>query len=573
MSFGNPLGLLALLGFGAVLLIHLLRVRARKLRASTLFLLETRTAANRGGRRFERLRSEPLLWVQLLVVALVTWLLVEPQWLREDSTLRVVVVVDGSASMTAFRNPLERSLVSSLSSLERAASTTEWILLSSDPRERRLYSGTSRDEVVRAAMNYRGRLSAHEPGTVLATARSIAGSSGAVLFVTDHREPVPAGVELVAVGSPTPNVGFAGLEVAEDGTFRALVKSSSDRPETRRLWRERTGERREEGETISLAPFEIRTVAGRVPDGEDELTLVLEPDAFPLDDRLPLVRPEPKGLRLYVAPELEDDRFVERFLETLSPFERMARADEADLALTRSALVAPPCIVFPSVPKGRGLRTGPVVTAKDELTDGLGFGGLLVPLVQKTPGPRLEESDRVLVWQGEEPLVFLRESRDGGATHLVVGFGLDGSNADRVPAFILLLHRFAESVRASVPSFERKNVELHQQLLVASDSEVSMEGGGEITGDEITGGVLRAPDEPGFFVVGQDSGPLLEAAAHFADVREADLTKAGSRELDPAWQRGALERNSLPDPLRGVWGLVLLGLSTLAWSLQEKRRS
>ncbi len=104
MSFGNPLGFLALAGIPAVLFIHLLQVRSRLVRVTTLFLLEPRAFERESGRKIERLRTPLLLWLQLLAVVAATWLLVEPRWLREDTTLRVVLVVDGSASMSAYRD-------------------------------------------------------------------------------------------------------------------------------------------------------------------------------------------------------------------------------------------------------------------------------------------------------------------------------------------------------------------------------------------------------------------------------------------------------------------------------------
>ena len=112
MSFGNPLGWLALLGIPAVVFIHLLQVRSRRVRVSTLFLLDPSGFERKGGRKLDRLRRSPLLWIQLVSVLVATWLLVEPRWLREDTTLNVVLVVDGSASMSAYRGAAEEALAS-----------------------------------------------------------------------------------------------------------------------------------------------------------------------------------------------------------------------------------------------------------------------------------------------------------------------------------------------------------------------------------------------------------------------------------------------------------------------------
>ena len=100
--FGNPLGLLSLLAIPAILAIHFLQRKSVTLPVSTLFLLERTQREATSGRRFERLIPSVPLWMQLLAVLLLAWLLSEPRFKKENSVQRVVIVVDGSASMTGF---------------------------------------------------------------------------------------------------------------------------------------------------------------------------------------------------------------------------------------------------------------------------------------------------------------------------------------------------------------------------------------------------------------------------------------------------------------------------------------
>ncbi len=553
MSFAYPLGLLTLLGVPAVLAIHLLRVRARRLPASTLFLLPVSEVLTEAGRRFDRLRPTSLLWVQLAAVALLAWILAEPRWLREDSTRRVVLVVDVSASMSAFENALPEALRGNLDRLGRAASRTEWVVLASDPREKTLYSGSSAEEAIAAAASLPARLPRHDEAPVLATARSIASPAGLVVYLTDHAAPTPPGVELLSVGSPLANVGFAGVEVTEEGSYRAIVKTSSGNRERRQWWVEREGGSKGAVETLDLAPFQLAFVSGEFEADEERLILVLEGDGFTLDDRLPLVRPRPKLLRVYVAPELSTNRFVGRFVESLASVERVSASESADLVVARIRDPSRPSIVFLPPAAGSVSPAGALTAEKDALTDGLSFQGLLV----RASGPAPAGAHRALLWQGKEALVLVAES-GSASPGLVVRFPLESSNADRVPAFVLLLHRFAESVRSSVVGFEQRNVEANQLLHVA----------GSNSGD-------RAPSEPGFFDVrsvphGRNGGELLfRGAARFADVRESDLTRAAPRGLGAEVDREVLRRNSLPDPLRSLWIVTLVGLVVGASALQE----
>ena len=104
IHFANPLALWALLALPVILAIHCLHERARRLRVSTLFLLERVAPESASGARFERLRNSLPLWLQLIAAALIAWLLAEPRWVRADSVQTVVVVLDSSASMSAFKD-------------------------------------------------------------------------------------------------------------------------------------------------------------------------------------------------------------------------------------------------------------------------------------------------------------------------------------------------------------------------------------------------------------------------------------------------------------------------------------
>ena len=109
-----------------------------------------------------------------------------------------------------------------------------------------------------------------------------------------------------------------------------------------------------------------------------------------------------------------------------------------------------------------------------------------------------------------------------------------------------------DRVRADKRAFSRDNVETRQYLGVAA------------------GVVERAPAEPGFFDIRRDEETLFEGAAHFADVREGDLSRAASREPGDDVVRDAVLMNSLPDPLASLWLLLLMGVAASAWMLQER---
>ena len=129
MLLSNPYGFLALIGIPAVLAIHFFQRRSKKVPVSTLFLLQQTQRESASGRRVERLLHSVPLWLQLLMVLLLTWLLIEPRYRNEESTQRIAVVLDSSASMAVFKEKALAKLEAELAGLRGNASGAEYFLL------------------------------------------------------------------------------------------------------------------------------------------------------------------------------------------------------------------------------------------------------------------------------------------------------------------------------------------------------------------------------------------------------------------------------------------------------------
>src|SRR6516225_2516595 len=108
--FSHPAGFFALLAVPAVLLIHFLQRESRQVTVSTLFLLDVLAPESAAGRRFERLRQSVPLWLQLLSALLLTWLIVQPRWVRRHSVQQIVLLLDSSVSMSAFHTETLKAL-------------------------------------------------------------------------------------------------------------------------------------------------------------------------------------------------------------------------------------------------------------------------------------------------------------------------------------------------------------------------------------------------------------------------------------------------------------------------------
>lgn len=549
LSFANPAGFWALLGVPAVLAIHLLQRESRQVITSTLFLLEALAPVSAQGRRLERLRHSLPLWMQLLAVLLLTWLLVGPRWLRRDSRQRVVVVLDSSVSMRAFHDELARVLPGRLRLLEGAAAQTDWRLIETDPARPTLYAGPALRDLLAAVAAWTPHLGSHDFGPALNAANSLAGNAGVAVFVTDRPTEAPQGVKLLAVGRPLDNCGWAGVSV-EGGTWHALLKNYSTARQAR-TWRVDGGPET----AVTLEPGQLRTLSGSFPPGQDRCELALNADDFTLDDRLPILRPQAKRLTLSVQTGGPFDEFLQRLAGSIPQADPGEGAGDARLA-AYSPSVAGPGILFAAQEKERpDYVAGDLVAENDPLMAGLTWNGLLCKQTDPVPA---RAGDQPLLWAGGRPLIFLRGGRADRA--LIVNFDVRQSNADRRPAFIVLLNRFLDSIRAGKVAPERLNLETNQPLQIAHDPAAPplRSSAGE--------GPLRAPGVPGFFTVTQGERPLLTAAAHFSDAREADFRDAAAADAVAGERPKLVARNSQQDALWPVFALLLGGACLVNWA-------
>jgi hypothetical protein len=280
-------------------------------------------------------------------------------------------------------------------------------------------------------------------------------------------------------------------------------------------------------------------------------------DQFAIDDRLPIVRPRPKMLRVAVE---SGEPIFERFAKTISDAE--PGGADADLCLHVYDPLAPEPIPPRSISEVRDPAPtekyvpGTIVAENHPLTRGLNWQGLLVRDTLTIP-PR--PGDEVLVWAGARPLIFLRGGPD--APSLVLNFHIPQSNADRLPAFVVLLSRFAESVRAAKVAKESVNVETGQALEVAS-----VPGRGEVVIPSSPGQPPRAPARPAFFDAKQGTDVLVEGAAHFADARESDFRQFSSRDELTGRAAALVAQNSREDFFTPWFLLALLALCLGSWA-------
>lgn len=575
LSLGNPWGLLGLLGLPALLAIHLLQRRSVVIPSSTLFLLEQLHRESQGGRRLERLRPSLPLWLQLLGVLLLTWLLTDPQWLEKTSVQRIAIVLDGSASMAVAKPAVLESLPADLAKLARATALTELQVIDSRLQSAPLYHGPE-GRAVRAVLEaWQPAGGTHDPTPALRLARSLAGREGLVLYVTDaETAALPPGVRLYACGRPVDNAGLAGVSVEEAGgqlEWRATLRNYSATPQTRQ-WQVQAGTTVLSTESLTLPANSVLQREGPFPAGQDELVLTLSPDAFPADDRAPVLRPRLKEVMVSLpAGPGPGGGWYEALFASLPGVKVVPRG--ADVPVVAYDPLSPglppgPAIIFVRDPKPTApILAGALLVEPNPLTEGLGWPGLICGDSLRVP---LRPEDDPLIWIGERAVVFLRTS--GTSRQLCFNFDLRHSNARRLPALVLTLHRWLEDFRRQLPGEECSISECGQPLEVAAlpapapdTLTLRSAGSAESTRPVREAALLRAPALPGVLEVWQGDRRLLRTASHFADVREADFSGKGTRhDLDGATST-VTRQHSRADPAWRAWLLALLAVTGFSW--------
>ncbi|MEM6883727.1 MAG: VWA domain-containing protein [Verrucomicrobiota bacterium] len=329
LYFANPWGALALLGIPVVLAIHFFQQPARPQLISTLFLWQRESPESLRGSAWDRLRSSWPLWLQLLMVLLLVWLLLEPRWVQQWSRLNVIFVLDSSASMDAFRKETISTVDRLSRQFDNTANDVNWMLMPTHVSGGDGYHGEERIELMAVLNQWQPTEGRHDFLPALERGLMTQGRHGLLIFITDHDYVVPAGVSTYAVGRPLSNVGFTGARCFEsDGTWKweVLVRNFGDAEVERDWWVELNGEQGPVA-TLNLAAGQSGLLTGFFPEGVQKISMALAQDELQLDNRFPLVIPQQARIRLAVKTGGKTGQFINRLTEAL-PYVRLASTDD-----------------------------------------------------------------------------------------------------------------------------------------------------------------------------------------------------------------------------------------------------
>lgn len=302
MILGEPWGLLALAGLPAIVALHLWRARHAPLPVSGLFLWPAERRVLASGRTRAPLVLRPSFWLEVLAVLAATWWLADLHLTPRTAARHLVIVLDdrwrlqavvgGDSAAARLRTALDQRLAA-LAAGDRAT------LIATGSPPRLLAGPAAEPQAVRAALaTWQPQASWHDADAALTLAAGLGGAGAEVVLASD-RIPLllPDGVGALATGRTAPTSGLAEARWWREGGERIVAVVHGD---TARVPLLTIAGVAVTGASSQPGLHVFDRLPPMVEGASAELRLPGE-DPLPLDDRVELVRPPPRMVRLRTA--------------------------------------------------------------------------------------------------------------------------------------------------------------------------------------------------------------------------------------------------------------------------------
>ena len=556
MSFGAPLGLLALFAVPVLVGLYFLRRRQPPRVVSALFLWASPDQRAEAGPKLQRFSRETSLALELCACLCAAAFLADLRCGGGGAERHTVVVLDGSLSMLAAApgRPRTQEALEALAKL--VAEDGGRVTVIESGLRPRILEGPASPPSRLPWLKYSPQGPSHDFAPALSLARELAGPRSRIRLITDKPlDPAPEGVEVLAVGTPLENDAFVAaaradrqgkaivaLRVAHFGKAPAKVPVELRSADEAVLWTER----------VALEPGEEKALRVEV-ESTGPLLALLPQDALSADGRLRLLPQPVRALK--VALKLPDGPAAESLRRFLDIDGAASLGEPADLvfAAPEAAPSAPWTVVVGVKGETRSLVGPYFADRRHPLLDSVPLEGLLWSAGESALGaPLLSSGDAILL------------SEEGGPVfHLNVD--LARSNLGRSAAWPVMLSNLFAMRREALPGFPRHDLALDEELAVNVEpgpkwvlrgpgTELPLRGSGTLR--------LPAPGAPGRYQLLRDGKVQDELEVLPIDRRESDLRdRASGRVASPLpVGRIAADRPRSAAPL-----LLLVLLLCLDW--------
>jgi len=554
--FANPLGLIALIAVPAVVGLHLFRRRHKHRVVSAVFLWESQDRRASAGRKREPLRKSPSFWLELLAALLLAFCLASPRGCGIGASGHVVLVLDGSASMSAVRSEAVDAARDHLRGLSRSGRVT---LVSSGPTPRVLAGPAALEAEALAALDtWDPGLPNHELGPTVDLASELAGGS-AVVLVTDRFAPEewPEHVGIVALGEASENLGItrsSRVRAADGERLFVEVWSAATSPVETRL-QVLSGDVVVADEPVLVDPGGRSAHRFDLAEGTGSVRVVLDRDDLAIDNAVELAPSPIREVRIDVDldPDLAALLGLDRW-DTLAP--RTVFSEDAHLRVG-AAGTADTWGVLLGGERKRSVLGPFLVDSSHRAMDGITLDGVIWSHgAQEPPG-------RALVRAGDRPLI----TQDETTFHI----DLDprASTLHRSPDWPILLSNLVELRRDALPGPRETNLVVGQDFVWVGADEGPWTLDGEPVerlGEDL---VVTGLSGPGLHVL-ESPTERVEFAVRLADPAESDLSDRSSGEREAVVETGTV--NAELSGLDTALLLLALLLILLDWWVLSRER-
>jgi len=564
IQFAHPLAWLGVLSVPALVAIYFLLGRSRRRVVSALFLWENQPISPRGGKRWERLRTPLLFFIELLILILLTAAMSGPSIPRLTGDQPLIAVLDDSFSMRAGGDDSARSRAAEVLADTLSAGNRPLTLIAAGSRARLLgESVTQRADLEEALSRWRCGSPSSDLGAGISLGRDIGGRATRVLILTDHAPPDEPGasVRWQALGAPRANRAIiAAARGGEPGDGWLMLEIAGD--EAREVGLEITVDGAVDERRVMLEPDQTERLVLQIPAGAEQVTAALvEEDALPLDDRVDLLRPDTRTVT--VRREIDDPTLAELVARALATSPRVVPAGPGpDLLITDRVAAGP---VDP-------------MTWRLEILSGEETETLAGPFLLDHGHPLCEGlSFAAVIWTAPEteapgsPILIAERTR-GRAKDLTILFEPKTSSVQRDPVWPSLFWNLVEWRAREKPGLLERNLSLGTPVRLNLERPTPLRVTGPV-GDTDTlpaaGRAMLIPvAEPGIYTVAEGERTHRFAINVLAP-SESDLS-ASVRGIWGEWpeiQNGRRVRTSLVVPL------VMLAFGLMAWHGALVRRA
>lgn len=573
MSLGAPWGLLALGALVPLVAAYFLRRKQKPVVVSALFLWRSPRSRAEAGPRFERFTREASLLLEVLAVVAAALFLADARWGEQARSRHLVLVVDGSLSLSARDaqgvSVMDKVRAEAARRVEETRASRVTVLVSgSVPR---VLAGPEAEpsRALAALESFRALGADHEVGPTLRWAQELAGPDERVHFFTDAPpspgERVPGTVRWTALGAPRDNVGLVSAWRRDEGSTATVTLrvarwgQGPEETEVRVVAAPGPGAREgtERRERVRL-PEEGAATLRFTFEGAGDVAVSLPPDALPEDGEVRLPPAVEPPVRVAWAEGL--DAPVRSALERVFSVVPGVVVGAAPDGASEAKLFVGPRGSDAEVTLGVGgeVRTfvGPFFAEKsDPLLEDVQLGGVRWAAgAEPPPGrPLMTAGERVLLSEAE------------GRVHF--NLDLSRSNVQRTPAWPVLMGNLVREARRTREGFVRRQFPLGEPLGVATraGARYTLEGPGEARPLFGAGPLsLPAPAEPGRYALVREGTPVDAVEVLPLDTRESDLRGRGSGEHPASEGRGEQDAGQGAAEGRERWPLWVLLAALLA---------